>query len=260
LRSEDCSESVRTPLIKRLVQSALSVLGLRLARLDSNASPAVSLGSFFALLKRNGFDPKHVVDVGANHGNWIREAVNYFPGADYTLVEPQDELKVHVQDLIDRGVHVHWINAGASDHSGMLTLNVDPRDCSSTFLQTPRTVKVAIRRVEVPVRTLNEIVASSSLPIPNMVKIDAEGFDLKVISGASDLLGKTDIFLAEVAVGPRDLENTALMVIQKMADAGYRFIDITYVDRSPKSGVLWLCEFAFLRNSSSLLDAAANYD
>jgi FkbM family methyltransferase len=251
---------VRTPLMKRLVQSALRVFGLRLARLDSNVAPAVSLGAFFALLKRNGFDPKHVVDVGANHGNWTREAVNYFPGADYTLVEPQDELKTHVQDLIDRGVHIHWINAGASDRSGMLTLNVDPRDCSSTFLQTSRTVKGAIRRVEVQVKTLNEIVASSSLPIPNMVKIDAEGFDLKVISGAGDLLGKTDIFLAEVAVGQRDLENTALMVIQKMADAGYRFIDITYIDRSPKSGVLWLCEFAFLRNSCSLLDAAANYD
>jgi FkbM family methyltransferase len=260
LRREHSGESVRTPLMKRIVQSALSVFGLRLARLNSNASPAVSLGSFFALLKRNGFDPKHVVDVGANHGNWTREAVKYFPSADYTLVEPQDELKIHVQDLIDRGVHIHWVNAGASDRSGVLTLYVDPRDCSSTFLQTPRTVKVAIRRVEVPVTTLNEIVTSSPLPIPNMVKIDAEGFDLKVISGASDLLGKTDVFLAEVAVGQRDLENTALMVVQKMADAGYRFIDVTYVDRSPKSGVLWLSEFAFLRNSSSLLDAAANYD
>jgi FkbM family methyltransferase len=246
--------------MKRIVQSALSVFGLRLARMDSNVAPAVSLGSFFALLKRNGFDPKHVVDVGANHGNWTREAVRYFPHADYTLVEPQDELKIHVQDLIDRGLHIHWVNAGASDRSGMLTLNVDPRDCSSTFLETPRTVEVAIRRVGVPVKTLNEIVASSSFPIPNMVKIDAEGFDLKVISGASDLLGETDIFLAEVAVGQRDLENTALTLIQKMADAGYRFVDITYIDRSPKSGVLWLCEFAFLRNSCCLLDAAANYD
>jgi len=250
----------RASLVKRLVQSALSVFGLRLARLNSNESPAVSLGSFFALLKRNGFDPKHVVDVGANHGTWTREAAKYFPDAHYTLVEPQDELKIHVQDLVDQGINIHWINAGASDRSGMLTLYVDPRDCSSTFLQIPRTVKTAIRRVEVPVTTLTEIVASSSLPMPNMVKIDAEGFDLKVISGASELLGKTDIFLAEVALGQRDLENTALKVIQKMADAGYRFIDITYIDRSPKFGVLWLCEFAFLRNSCPLLDAAANYN
>lgn len=247
-------------MIKRIVQSALSVFGVRLARLDSGGAPAYGLDSFFDLIKRYGFEPEHVLDVGANHGNWTREAVKYFPNAHYTLIEPQDELKVHVQDLIDRDVHIHWVNAGASDTSGILLLNVDRRDHSSTFLQVSRTVQSAVRRVEVPVKTLNEIVESSSLPVPNMVKIDAEGFDLKVLSGASELFGKTDIFLAEVALGQRDFENTALAVIQKMANAGYRFIDITYIDRSPKFGVLWLCEFAFLRNSSTLLDAAPAYE
>ena len=40
--------------------------------------------------------------------------------------------------------------------------------------------------------------ASSGAGLPEMVKIDAEGFDLKVLAGASDLLGKTDIFLVEL--------------------------------------------------------------
>ena len=260
LRSARSGEWVRTQLIKRMVQSALGAFGLRLARLDSNGAPAVGLDSFFSLLKRYGFEPRHIVDVGANHGNWTREAVKYFPGADYTLVEPQDHLKMHVQDLIDSGIRIRWINAGASDRAGVLTLNVDKRDHSSTFLDVPRTVDSAVTRYEVPVTTLNEIVKSSSLPVPNMVKIDAEGFDLKVIAGASELLGKTEVILAEVSFVQRDFENTALAVIQRMADAGYRFIDITYIDRSPKFGVLWLSEFAFLRNSSTLLDAATSFE
>jgi len=247
-------------LVKRLVQSALSVFGVRLTRLEASAPPAYGLDSFFPLLKRYGFNPAHVIDVGANHGNWTRAAAKYFPKAHYTLVEPQDNLKIHVQDLIDVGIDIRWINAGASDRSGVLMLHVDRRDQSSTFLEVPRTVDGAIRHVNVPVKTVNEIVAALPLPIPDMVKIDAEGFDLKVIDGASDLFGKTDIFLAEVSLGQRDFETTALAVIQKMADAGYRFIDITDLNRSPKFGVLWLCEFAFLRNSSSLLDAAANYE
>jgi FkbM family methyltransferase len=247
-------------LVKRLVQSALSVFGVRLARLDAGAPPAYGLDSFFPLLKRYGFNPAHVIDVGANHGNWTRAAAKHFPKAHYTLVEPQDNLKIYVQDLIDGGIDIRWINAGASDHSGVLTLHVDRRDQSSTFMEVPRTVDGAVRRVDVPVKTVNEIVAASSLPIPEMVKIDAEGFDLKVIDGASDLFGKTDVFLAEVSLGQRDFGTTALAVIQKMADAGYRFIDITDLNRSPKFGVLWLCEFAFLRNSSPLLDAAANYE
>lgn len=224
-------------MVKRLVQSALEVFGYRLTRSRPSAPPAYGLDSFFALLKRYGFAPEHIVDVGANHGNWTREAVKYFPKADYTLVEPQDELKVHVQDLIAGGFRIHWTNLGVSDRSGTLTLNVDRRDHSSTFLQVPRTVNGAVRRVDVPVKTLNEIVASSGLPVPAMVKIDAEGFDLKVLSGASDLFGKTDVFFAEVAIGQRDFENSALAVMQRMMDAGYRFVDVTYLDRSPKFGV-----------------------
>jgi FkbM family methyltransferase len=242
-----------------MVQSALGAFGYHLTRLNSVAQPTYGLGSFFALVKRYGFNPKHIVDVGANHGNWTREAVKYFPNAQYTLVEPQDELKIHVQDLMDSGCGLHWVHAGVSDRSETLTLNVDRRDHSSTFLQAPRTVNSAVRRVEVPVKTLNEIVASSGLPVPDMVKIDAEGFDLKALSGASDLFGKTDIFLAEVSVGQRDFENTALAVMQKMKDAGYRLIDVTYLDRSPKFGVLWLCEFAFLSESCPLLDGADHY-
>jgi len=47
-------------------------------------------------------------------------------------------------------------------------------------------------RITVPIITLNQIVASSGAGLPEMVKIDAEGFDLKVLAGASNLLGNTN--------------------------------------------------------------------
>ena len=92
-----------------------------------------------------------------------------------------------------------------------------------------------------------------------MVKIDAEGLDLKVLAGASELIGKTEIFLMEASIGQADFANTALAVIEKMSDVGYRLIDITDMNRSPIHGVLWLCEFVFLRTGSKLLDSAVRY-
>ena len=92
-----------------------------------------------------------------------------------------------------------------------------------------------------------------------MVKIDAEGFDLKVLNGASELFDKTEIFLAECAMVPQDQENTAFAIIQKMADSGYYLIDITDSNRSPMWGILWLCEFAFLHKRSHLFEAAKSY-
>jgi FkbM family methyltransferase len=73
------------------------------------------------------------------------------------------------------------------------------RDDASTFVDWHE----GWPRITVPIMTLNEVVAFSGAGLPEMVKIDAEGFDLKVLAGASDLLGKTDIFLVEAVVCSR---------------------------------------------------------
>lgn len=246
-------------MIKRVIQETLRNFGYRLTRIADPSELNYGLDNFFPLLRRFGFDPKHILDIGANRGNWTRTAIKYFPQAHYTLVEPQDELKVYIKDLADRGYDLHWINAGASDRPGRLPLHIMNLDHSSTFLQARRTMSEAIRQIDVPIRTVNEIVASSELPIPEMVKIDAEGLDLNVIAGSSDLFGKTEIFLAEASISQHDFANTARELICTMADAGYRIIDVTDLNRSPRYGVLWLCEFAFLSNESHLLDDATSW-
>jgi FkbM family methyltransferase len=252
-------------MVKQLVQSTLKKFGLRLVRLDNLAQASVppstwSLGldCFFSALKRVGFRPKHIIDVGANRGFWTRKALVYFPEAHFTLVEPQDHLKVHIQDLLDCGYKITWINAGAADKPGALPFTISHREDSSTF--APTQVVAGAPRIFVPVETLNEIVSAASAPPPAIVKIDAEGFDLKVLAGASDLLGKTDIFFVEVTICCPGLENTIARVVRRMDEAGYHIVDITDINRSPKYGVLWLCELAFLRNASPLFASVTSYE
>lgn len=244
--------------MKKLIQSILGKFGLRLIRQNDRFRPIYGIDSFFALLKQFGFAPKHIVDVGANHGNWTRSAIKYFPDALYTLVEPQDYLKVHITDLLESGYRIQWLNVGASDKSGTLPFLLSVRDDSSTFALTDEQARnTELRQITIEVKTLNEI--TSAMPPPEIVKIDAEGFDLKVLLGASDLLGKTDIFLIE-AMFCCPYENSVAAVVSFMADAEYRLIDITDLTRSPKYGVLWLCELAFLRNDSPLLERVTAYE
>jgi FkbM family methyltransferase len=213
---------------------------------------------FFPLLRQLGFAPRHIVDVGANRGTWTRAAFKYFRDPVYTLVEPQDHLRSYSQDLVAQGCKLNWINAGCSNFCGTLPLIVSYRDDASTFVDQHGNSTGSQR---VPMITLNKLVASSGAGLPEMVKIDAEGFDLKVLAGASDLLGKTDIFLVEAAVcgAGGAYENSVAEVVRFMAKAGYNLMDITDLNRSPKHGVLWLCELAFLREGSPLLDATS-YD
>jgi len=207
------------------------------------------------MLKGRGFAPKHIVDVGANKGNWTRAALKYFPDAYYTLVEPQDHLRACIQDLLGRNGRIRWIGAGASDKAGTLPFTISYRSDAGSFAPTPEAAKAAgLRQIEVPVTTLNEIIRTSDAPFPDMVKIDAEGFDLKVLAGATKLIGKTDLFLLEATICKQQRENTLRNVIEAMARAGYSIIDVTDLNRSPKYGVLWLCEAAFLRNGSRVMD------
>jgi FkbM family methyltransferase len=215
---------------------------------------------FFGLVKRLGFSPRCVLDVGANRGNWTRTALGFFPGATFVLVEPQGELRAQVQDLVERGFDLRWITAGASDRSGRLPLTIAPNDVSSNFGMTPAAAaEHGYRQTTIEVRTIDEMLASTGVPPPEMVKIDAEGFDLKALAGAKSLLGKTDIFFLEAAVCARGIENTMAAVIARMSEAGYRMIDITDINRSPKHGVLWLCELAFMREGCELLDQVSSY-
>ncbi|HEX5423019.1 MAG TPA: FkbM family methyltransferase [Candidatus Acidoferrales bacterium] len=246
---------------KKLLQTALGQFGYRIVALrETMPRQEFGLTRLFPMLRDLGFAPKHVVDVGANRGYWTRSALNYFPDAEYSLIEPQDELKTYVQDLIDRGCKIRWINAGASDQPGLLPFTICKRDDSSNFLMSEEEAQTdGLRRIGVRVRTIDEIIASEDLPMPEIVKIDAEGFDLKVFAGASTLIGKTEVFFIEVDL--RDgRTNSMLEVVRRMSDSGYELLDVTDLNRSPKYGVLWLMELVFLRKGSRLLDAAPTYE
>jgi FkbM family methyltransferase len=244
---------------KRIIQTYFDLTSsdYRVVRRNDGASRDI----FFNLLKERGFKPKHILDIGANHGYWTRDALKYFPDAHYTLVEPQDELKTHVQDLLSNNAKIRWIGAGAGAEPGIMAFTHSYRDDSSSFVFTADDAKAAgYRQIDLPVTTLNEIVRTSDAPFPDMVKIDAEGLDLQVFTGASDLVGKTDIFLLEATICAPNFENTLANVIQIMGRAGYRVFDFTELNRSPGRGVLWACEVAFLRNGSDLLNGIVSYE
>lgn len=217
--------------------------------------------NFFTLIRRHGFSPRCILDIGANHGNWTRTAFAQFPDASFILVEPQDYLKAHVQDLLAHDAKFRWFGVGASDRPGTLPLTLAPDDVSSNFGMTAeQATAYGYKQAMVDVRTVDDIVASTGFPIPDMVKIDAEGCDLKVLRGASELIGKTEIFFVEGAVCAQGVENTVAAVIAKMDDLGYRMIDVTDLNRSPKHGVLWLCELAFMRVGCPLLSKISSYE
>lgn len=204
---------------------------------------------FFKNIEAMGFTPKHIIDIGANHGTWTRETLKYFPDAYYTLVEPQEWLKPSLQDLLDNNAKITFNAFGAGAKSGSFMFTIVDRDDSCSFRYTEEEAKAeGLKQVEIPIVTLNEIVQKyNSLPFPDLVKIDAEGLDIEVLEGASDLIGKTEVFLVEAAIFNKDFDNSLLKMVKYMDEKGYNLFEITDLNRPFKPNVLWLVELAFVK-------------
>lgn len=215
---------------------------------DFNKNSLLSV--LFDNLKVIGFKPKHIVDIGANHGTWTREVLKHFPDSFYTLLEPQHWLKDSFQDILDTNSKVQFYPVGAGEKEGSFLFTIVDRDDSCSFRYTEEEAKAAgFDQIEIPVVTLNDLLVENKLPMPDIIKIDAEGLDIEVLKGASNFFGKTEIFMVEVGVANKLFDNSFLKMINFMDENDYRLFEITDINRPFQPQVLWLAELVFIKKN-----------
>lgn len=233
----------------RIMESIFLKLGYKRIKGEKNDKNDLLL-NFYTILKALDFKPKHIVDIGANHGTWTREALKHFPDAYYTLLEPQGWLKDSMSDLLKKNDKITFHPVGAGEKNGSFQFTIVDRDDSCSFRYTKEEAeKEGYKQIEIPVKTLNDLLSDSKLPVPDIIKIDAEGLDIEVLKGASNYLGKTEIFMVEAGVVNKMFSNTMLKLIQFMDENNYRLFEITDLNRPFTPSVLWLIELAFVKKN-----------
>lgn len=222
--------------------------------LHSSKFPKGDLVSSLLNVAARGFEPTQIVDIGANRGKWSRKAAWVFPRAGLTLIEPQHEMKPHLDRFCAQHGKARWINAGAADTMGEMLLSVHPDTVSTTFTLSEQRAKAGgLECRRVPVLTLDHLVEQVIESIPEIVKIDAEGFECRILQGAERLIGTTEMFLLEVPfVDPPQNWNSFAEIIRFMADREYVPYDFTSFQKRPYDGALGLCEVAFVRQQGVL--------
>ena len=181
-----------------------------------------------------------------------------FQNARITAFEPQKKLAEKHKDLEKDGrVVLHY--QGVGDFDGTAPFTFHPRDDSSSFVYSAGEASdLGFEQEEVEIRRLDTVVEASDFGMPELIKIDAEGLDLKVLDGAPHAIVQAEIVLIEATVACPEYPNTVALIIQRMAELGFRMFDITDLNRTPEHGVLWLIEAVFVRNGSSV-DLSSQY-
>jgi FkbM family methyltransferase len=234
-------------IVLKILQPVITRLGYVKQGQRNQARKSYLLENFINILKENNYQPKLIIDVGANHGTWSRIWKKAFPQCKFILIEPQHWLKPSFEDLLDKNAIYLPIGAGKQNGSFTFTINSE-RDDSSTFLLTPEEAfKKGFKQIEIPVKTLNTVVEENGNIIPEIVKIDAEGLDIEVMEGSSNLFGRTEVFLVEASINSPFSQTELITVINYMDNKGYRAFELTDINRPFSNKVLWLVEIAFVK-------------
>lgn len=125
-----------------------------------------------------------VLDVGANIG--LTAAAFASQGAVVHCFEPDPSVFRYLQATIDANgfgqrITAHHLALGAED--GELTLFNNPDSASASHLVDDRTLGQR-DGIRVRVETLDGFVAANSISRIDLIKIDVEGFEIDVITGA----------------------------------------------------------------------------
>jgi FkbM family methyltransferase len=240
---------MKQSMLKKAIKKVFHAFNLDIVR----ANRKTPLDDVFSIFRQSGFQPKHIVDIGANHGTWTREALHYFPDAYYTLVEPQGWLKDSIKDILDRNKKVSFHAVGAGEKEGTFKFTVHDKDHSSSFRYTEEDARDGgFKQLDIPVVTLNGLLANSEKPAPDIIKIDAEGLDMEVLKGASNFLGQAEVIMVEAVIVNKEFNNSILEMLSFMDRQGYRLFDLTDLNRPLHIKVLWLIELVFVKKGGYL--------
>jgi FkbM family methyltransferase len=186
---------------------AISHQRQRLRRLRHTVARPLSdghIGSLELLEIASRVGIRAIYDIGANVGTWTLLAKALHPQATVEAFEPLPrhltEFRRNVAQL--SGTSLHEVALGASNGSAVMHV-MDFSDASSLLPPAPMSrVHFGVSEsasVELMVRRLDDYRLEHSLPIPDLLKLDVQGYELEVLRGAPQTLAAAKAVIAEVS-------------------------------------------------------------
>jgi FkbM family methyltransferase len=209
----------------------------------------------YTRLRRLGFRPNGIVDVGAYQGEWSRLIAGVFPRIPIVMIDAQEDMSSALQ-LVKRtlaGTNYKVCLLGASE-GAKVSFNLMGRG-SSMYRErsnAPRNI------VYLTTQTLDNVIGEfANLREPLLIKLDVQGAELDVLQGAIKTLEKTEIIQLEVSLMRyHDDAPTICDVFEFMKDRGFVPFDVCGFVRAPpkylalmQADILFAREYSILRGS-----------
>lgn len=183
-------------------------------------------------LRREGYAPRTMLDVGAHLGEFTQAFLEVFPGCLPTLIEPNP----HCRDkLLRLPFERHEVAASDVAGKGELFLSKTWLQSTGSSLYRENTGyfddETAIRH-EVDKARIDDLLAGRQF---DFVKIDTQGSEVDVLVGGQAVLAKADYIQIEVSLVDYNIGGArAEDVFAQMAQMGFKCADVMEFNRMPQ--------------------------
>lgn len=241
--------------VMKLLQRGLERFGLYVSRTPGNRFDVVETA--LLAMRRLGFEPRVVIDGGANRGQFFSRARPVFPDSVFHLIEPQPrcvtelevlassdggDVRVHCTALSEPGVGSVRMVGGGEGGGGAGNWVAKPSDDAPGEFVANAT-------------TLDELLGESiSREDRALLKLDLERHEIVALSGASELLEKVEVILTEVSFYDADDWGGSLFadMVLFLRERGFMLYEMVSLSGRALDGRLRLGDAVFVRTDSTL--------
>lgn len=234
-------------ILRTIVKRPLNLVGLDLVRYN----PRYAMGEY-AYVASLGI--RTVIDVGAHMGEFARMIKDVLPGAAIFSFEPLREEFQRLQQLAQNGSGITAFNYAVGDKNETVEIHRSSYAQSSSLLPMAELHKEAFpvsashtsERVEV--KRLDDVLREFRLEPEMLVKIDVQGYEDRVIAGATETLARAKAVIVEVSF--RELyEGQPLfdVIFGMLSERGFRYMGNLYQLLSPLDGAPLQADALFVR-------------
>lgn len=218
-----------------------------------NSLPFYNMYHHISNLKKLGFNPDLVIDVGALFGTWTENVRQIFPEANFIMIEPQIAQKQYLDVLTRKfnniSLELSLVGDEEKDEVEFYVMGSG----SSIYQENSDCHR---EKVSLKMETIDTLIRKKyTTPKKCFLKLDVQGAEIDVLKGAAELLKNTEFILLEISTLNYNYKAPQFAdVIIFMKEAGFVLFDICD-ERRMTNEVLYQTDIIFVRESSAIRNA-----